>query len=50
MIKFLFNDKIQIAYKVGTPWWGIETNCQLKYGEKDIYNTALGLGKLTIFW
>lgn len=50
MLKYLFNDKIQITYKVGIPWWGIETKCQQKYGESDIYNTAIGLGKLNIFF
>lgn len=50
MIKYLFNGKIQIVYRIGSPWWGIEKNCQQKYGEKDIYNTALGLGNINIFW
>lgn len=49
MIKYLFNCKIQITYNVGS-WWGIETRCQQKYGECGIYNTAIGLGKLNIFF
>ena len=49
MIKYLFNGRIQITYKVSF-WWGIERNCQQKYGEKGIYNTALGLGNINIFW
>ena len=50
MLKYLFNDKVQITYKVGAPWWGIEIRCQQKYGESGIYNTAIGLGKINIFF
>jgi len=48
MIKYLFNDKVQIAYNVGHLWWGIDYNCQQKYGDPSLFNTVIGLGKLVI--
>ncbi len=50
MVKYLLNGKIQITYKVGSSWWGIETRCREKCGESGIYNTAIGLGKINIFF
>ena len=50
MLKYLFNGKMQITYKIGNSWWGIEIKCKQKYGDNEFYNTAIGLGNLNIFF
>jgi len=49
MIKYLFNDKIQISTNKNFIC-SFENNLQKKYGDFELYDNVLNLGYLSICW
>jgi hypothetical protein len=49
MIKYMFNNKVQICTNKKIEFW-IETNCRQKYGDNELYNNGISIGKWIIFF